>query len=54
MEDVSEVVGAKQLVDELGIGDRTGDERRPGRNVLLVAAAEVVENDDVVACFEKV
>jgi hypothetical protein len=48
MEHVRELVLAKQLLDQLRIDDRARDEGRPGRHVLLVAAAEIVEDDDVL------
>src|SRR5438552_16154975 len=54
VEDVRELMRAEDLVHELRVGDRAGDEGRSHRDVLLVAAAEVVEDDDVVACLEKV
>src|SRR5581483_9905753 len=54
VEDVGEAVLPEQLVDELGIRGRAEDERRAGRHVLLVAAAEVVEHDDVVTGLDEV
>ena len=51
---MGELVRAKQVVDEFGISDRAVDERSSGGHVRLVSAAEVVEDDDVVAHIQKV
>ena len=54
VEDLRELVRTEQLVDELGIGDRAVDEGRSGRDVRLEAAAEIVEDDDLVATVDQV
>ncbi len=54
MEDVGELVRPEELLHDLRVGDGADYEGRSLGNVVLVAAAEVVEDDDVVICREKV
>jgi len=46
-------VRPKQLVDELGVHDRAGDEGRTVGHIRFVAAAEIVEDDEIVSGGKK-